>query len=180
MIGLSEEQFELLMNKNMQKKITKFELNKRRNVLNVEQFMETFKYSNVSKLITTELIDYVVYSIMENINNLEEEEYPFVCSNAQTKQFYYKSNDEWIKGTDFIKNIYNKIYKNAMSQVLHKFKLCENIEGKDDDDTEIKYEASRDCEKQKILLQLCNCDKNPFDKVCDKVLIRLGKLIKHE
>lgn len=103
-VTLTAEQFATLLEKSSVKKITQSDLSSRTNALNLDDFIANFKYLKVSKLIAMELPDYVIYSINENISSLEIEELPFVCANHQTKSFYYKENNEWIKGNDFIKN----------------------------------------------------------------------------
>jgi hypothetical protein len=179
-VTLTTEQFASLLenSKSALKKITKADLSKRTSAINIEEFIENFKYLNVSKLISTELPDFVFHSIEANIASLEEDELPFACSNHQTKCFYFKTNNEWIKGIDFIKKIYEKIYKNAINAVMNSY--CKRFIDNDDDEeqNERKYELSRDCEKQNILRNLCNCDKYPYDKLIDKVLVKLGKHLK--
>lgn len=179
-VTLTAEQFSSLLDKSITKKITKADLEKRTNVINIDEFVNNLKCVSVHKLLNMELPDFMVYSIMENINSYEDEVLPFVCSNSQTKTFYYKENNEWLKGTSFIKPIYNKIYKNAVDQVLKKMNY-KRIDSTDDDfeDEDENSTANRDDnEKQRILCNLCNVDKYPYDKCVDKVLSKLGKLIK--
>jgi len=179
-IILTNEQFtSLLENRTpVSKKINKKDLIKRTDSINLEDFITNFKYLSVSKLLSMELPDFVYQSIEENINRLDDEELPFVCSNYQTKSFYFKKNNEWNKGNDFIKQIYDKIYKHAINEILTAYNKqyidCTN----DEDKNEKKYEASRDCEKQNILKNLCNCEKYPYDKLIDKVLNKLAKRLK--
>ena len=178
-VTLTTEQFSALLEKSSTKKITKTDLAKRTNAKNIDEFITNFKYANVSKLLSMELPDFVVFSIFENINSLEEEELPFVCSNHQTKCFYFKENNEWKKSNEFIKQIYNKIYKNAMTQVISKFTYLNNNDDETDDDKiERNYEKSPDNEKQRIICNLCNCDKYPYDKLIDKILSKLGKQLR--
>ena len=179
-VTLTAEQFASLLEKSSSttKKITKKDLCSRTDAMNIEDFIENFKYLNVSKLISMELPDFVYQSVEENISSLEEEELPFVCANHQTKTFYFKQNNEWIKGIDFIKKIYEKIYKNAINEILSDYSKKYVDNDNDESQNEHKYQASRDCEKQNILRNLCNCDKYPYDKLIDKVLVKLGKRLK--
>ena len=179
-VTLTAEQFSALLEKSSTpKKITKSDLEKRTNALNIDEFIKNFKFSNVSKLVTMELPDFMVYSILANTQLLEDDELPFVCTNHQTKNFYYKENNEWKKGNDFIKKLHNKIYQHSISQVLSKFNYKNNDDDETDDDKiERNYEKSPDAEKQRILFNLCNCDKYPGDKCIDKILSKLGKQLK--
>jgi hypothetical protein len=173
-VTLTAEQFASLLDKPSTKKITKKDLEKQRpNAMNIDEFINNFKYSKVTKLLTMELPDFMVFSILENINSIETEDLPFYCSNHQTKSFYYKqANNEWVKGTEFMTKLYNKIFKNAIQEVMSKFNSTIN------DDEDEKYEKSIDSEKQRILCSLCNCEKYPFNKCVEKVLIKLGKALK--
>ncbi len=177
-VTLTAEQFSALLEKSSPKKITKNDLTKRTDAMNIDEFIANFKYASVSKLITMELPDYIVFSIIENINSLEDELLPFVCSNHQTKMFYYKENNEWKKGNDFAKKLYNKIYQNAIKQIFSKFDVTEHDDETDDDKIERNFEKSPSNEKQRILCNLCNCDKYPYDKCMDKVLSKLGKQLR--
>jgi len=178
-ITLTAEQFSALLEKSSVKKITKTQLEKRNNAMDINEFMKNFKYSSVTKLLTLELPDFMVYSILENLSNIEDDEMPFVCSNYQTKSFYYKENGEWKKGHDFIKKIYNGIFNTALKQITEKYtKQYDHSDDDDDDKIERKYETSLDNEKQKIIRNLCNCDKYPYSKCADKILSKLGKMLK--
>ena len=177
-VTLTAEQFAALLEKSTssKKKITKTELAKRTEAMNIDEFINGMKFLNVSKLLTMELPDYITATIMENLSSIEDEELPFVCSNAQTKSFYFKENNEWVKGTDFMKKIYNVIWKNSAKQLMNSKYTDNSSENETDDDMiEKMYSSSRDSEKQKILCRLCDCDKYPYEKCVEKCLSKLAK-----
>jgi hypothetical protein len=177
-VSLTPEQFTALLDKTGPKKFSKAELAKRKNVMDIDEFINNMSFIKVSKLAGMELPDFVVLTITETTNKMEDEELPFVCSNHQTKSFYYKDKGEWVKGHDFIKNIYNKIYKNALQQIIKKYNINDDNSDGNDENTEKRYLESRDCEKQRILCNLCNIDKYPYDKLIDKILLKLGRILK--
>jgi len=182
-ITLTAEQFSALLEKTTTKRITKSELEKRTDAMDIDEFIKNFNYLNVKKLLTLELPDFITYSILENLSTLEDEQMPFVCSNHQTKSFYYKENGEWKKGNEFIAKLYNKIFNAAMRQITEQYvRHCKYGDDSDDDDNTIekKYEQSIDCEKQNIIRNLCNCDKYPYIKCADKVLSKLAKQLKQK
>lgn len=164
-IVLSEEQFNQLINNKVVKKITINELNKtRNNSIDIETFIDNFEFQNVTKIINSDVIEYLVSSIIENIEKLEDDDIPIVCSNAQTKQFFYKTNGKWIKETDFMEKLYKIVYHNAIGQVLGNFASI-----RDD---------PINAEKQRIVCKLCNADENPLHKIIDKSLLKLGRHLK--
>jgi hypothetical protein len=177
-ITLTNEQFTALLDNSLSKKFSKADLLKRTNAMDIKDFINKINAPRVSKLVTMELPDFIVFTIKEHMETLEEEELPFVCANSQTKAFYYKENGEWIKGNDFVKKIYNKIHKNCIDQLLSKYKTQQQMYDDDDEATEQQYSKTLDCEKQQILCNLCNVDKYPYDKVIDKVLYKLGRHMK--
>lgn len=183
-VTLTTEQFSALIDATTsasKKKFSKTDLKQRTNAINLEQFINQFQYQSVSTLTSMEMPDFVVHSILANLQQLEDEERPFICSNHQTKSFYYKSavnNNEWVKGNDFIHKLYSKIYKDASAQIINRHNAIVNDDESDDDVIERKYETSQHCNTQNILRNLCNCDKYPYAKAIDKVLSKLGKSIK--
>lgn len=152
------------------------------NAVDIEQFVEHLEYLKVHKLMTMDLCEFVCQTIKMNIERLEEEEMPFVCANYQKRSFYYKSNGEWKKGTEFIKMIFNKIWKKASKDVCDKFNKIHDDENDDDDDETIerKFENSKHYEKQIILKSLCYADKYSSDKLMDKILNKLGRTLKND
>ena len=177
-ITLTTEQFTALLDNSLPKKFSKTDLAKRTNAIDINEFIPNISTLKVSKLVTMELPDFIVFTIKEHIEKLEEDELPFVCANAQTKTFYYKENGEWIKGNEFIKKIYNKIHRDCIQQLLSKYNSNQQCNETDDDLIEKQYGNSLDCEKQRILCNLCNVDKYPYDKLIDKVLSKLGRILK--
>jgi preprotein translocase subunit SecA len=165
-IVLSEDQFNQLINNKVPKKITINELNKtRKNSINIETFIEKFEFQEISKIMSSDIIEYVVSSIIQNLNKYEDEEICIICSNAQTKQFFYKTDKEWIKGVEFMEKLYRIIYHNGIGQVINNFYNSIN-------DDNINNE------KQRILTKLCDCDLNPLHKIIDKSLLKLGRHLK--
>ena len=164
-IVLSEDQFNQLINNKVVKKITINELNKtRNNAIDIETFIENFEFQNVTNIINSDVIEYLVSSIINNIEKLEDDDIPIVCSNAQTKQFFYKTQGKWIKETDFMEKLYKIVYHNAIGQVLGNFaSICDD---------------PIHAEKQRIVCKLCNPDENPLHKIIDKSLLKLGRYLK--
>jgi hypothetical protein len=165
-VTLTQEQFEQLLrnansNTNSVKKFDKNDLNDRTEAINLEQFMSDFEFLSITKLSVLEPYEYVLKSIMDNVSNLEEDEMPFICSNYKTKSFYYKKNDTWCKGTEFIKKINSLVTQNAFKQ------LCQF--GKD------IHSVEHD-EKQLIILKLCDVDNS---KQIEKITSKLAKELKH-
>lgn len=183
-VTLSSEQFaELLASSNANSKTKKFnktDLDNRTEAMDINTFVENIDFGSVNRLITMELPDYITSIIIRNIDTLENEQMPFICSNFQTKSYYYKENGVWIKGIEFMTKIYKAIYRNALTQIQNpKYNECINVhDDNDDGEIERKYEASPNNEKQQILHNLCNPDKYPFQKCVQKVLLKLGKRLK--
>lgn len=164
-IVLSEEQFNQLINNKVVKKITINELNKtRNNSIDIETFIDNFEFQNVTKIINSDVIEYLVSSIINNIEKLEDDDIPIVCSNAQTKQFFYKTNGKWIKETNFMEKLYKMVYNNAIGQVMGNFaSICDD---------------PIHAEKQRIVVKLCNADENPLHRIVEKSLLKLGRHLK--
>jgi hypothetical protein len=164
-IVLSEDQFNQLINNKLPKKITINELNKtKNNAIDIETFIENFEFQNVTNIINSDVIEFLVSSIIKNIEKLEDDDICIVCSNAQTKQFFYKSQGKWKKETDFMEKLYKIVYHNAIGQVLGNFaSIC-------NDDI--------NAEKQRIVCKLCDCDNYPTHRIVEKSLLKLGRHLK--
>lgn len=164
-IVLTEDQFNQLINNKVVKKITISELNKtRNNSINIETFIENFEFQNVTNIINSDIIEYLVTSIINNIEKLEDDDIPIVCSNAQTKQFFYKTQGTWIKETNFMERLYKMVYHNATQQLMGNFATI--------------YDDPLHAEKQKIVVKLCDADTFPIHKIVDKSLLKLGRHLK--
>lgn len=173
-VTLSAEQFAELLDNSKGKKWSKKDLDNRVNAMNVDEFINTMKIDKISRLTTMELPDFMVAVILEAIDKIEDDEMPFVCSNFQTKCYYYKKDGSWIKGTEFMTHIYKNIFKQTTNILLsNKYAYNSN-----NDDDEKEYDGSLNAEKQRILCNLCNVDKYPMSKCIEKVLAKLGKRLK--
>jgi hypothetical protein len=150
--------------------------------IDFEQFLEHLEFLKVTKLMTMDLCEFIFQTIKMNIEPLEDNELPFVCANSQKRTFYYKSKGEWKKGTEFIKLLFNKIWKRASTDLCEKFnKIQDNVNDDDDDETiERKFESSKHYEKQLIIKSLCYADKYSSDKIIEKILNKLGKFMKND
>ena len=182
-VTLTAEQFsDLISNVNVApKKKTKSLIKDYVNAANIEEFIKDFKFLKVNRLLNMDIIDFIVETIKMNIDHLEENEYPFVCANYQKRIYYYKTKNEWKKGTEFMQTLYQIIMKNSYAEILEKYndKIIYNDDDDDDDDIiERKFENSKHGEKQQILLNLCHIDKYSFEKVYEKSLLKLGKILK--
>ncbi len=183
-VTLTTEQFSALINNvNIApKKKTKSLVKEYVNAANIEEFVENMEFLKVSKLLNIEIIDFIVETIKMNIDHLEETEYPFVCANYQKRFFYYKTKGEWKKGSEFIKLLYNTIVRQAYRQIDVKYSDKVIYKADNDNDTdeiiEKRYDTSKHSEKQQIFLNLCHVDKYSFEKVYEKVLTKLGKMLK--
>lgn len=144
---------------------------------NIEDFLKSMKFLNVSKLANMSIVEFIVLTIKENIDELEESQFPFVCVNVTKRTFYYRSENEWKKGTAFIKMLYNTIVKKAYADIQQNYSH-QYIDVEDDDINEQKYSESKDAQKQQILLNLCHIDKLSFESVFEKVASKICKLIK--
>jgi hypothetical protein len=149
--------------------------------IDFEQFLEHLQFLKVTKLMTMDLTEFMFQTIKMNIEPLEDDELPFVCANSQKRSFYYKSKGEWKKGSEFIKLLFNKIWKRASLDICEKFdKIKDNTNDDDDDETiERKFESSKHYEKQLIIKSLCYADKCSSDKIIEKILNKLGKHLKN-
>lgn len=182
-VTLTAEQFAaLIANSNVApKKKTKSLIKECNNAIDIEQFMEHLEYLKVNKLMTMDLCDFVCQTIKMNIEPLEDDELPFICADARRRTYYYKSNGEWKKGTEFIRLLFNRIWKRASQDICEKFnKIQDDTNDNDDDETiERKFENSKHYEKQIILKNLCYADKYSSEKLMEKILNKLGKYLKN-
>jgi hypothetical protein len=181
-INLTTEQFSALLNNvNVApKKKTKSLVKEYSNAMDFEDFLNNMKFLNVSRLTTMNLIDFVIETVKMNIDTVEDNEMPFVCANAQRRAFYYKTKGNWIKSTEFIKMLHNKIqrqcYKELVEDFTDHFNLKDDL---DDEAIERQYDNSKNCLKQQIIQNLCYADKMSTEKLLDKILTKLGKLLKN-
>lgn len=184
-VTLTTEQFAaLLANVNVAhipKKKTKSLLKDYVNAIDIEQFIEHLEFLKVHKLMTMDLCDFVCQTIKMNIERLDDDELPFICADAKRRTYHYKSNGEWKKGTEFIKLLFNKIWKQASKDLYEKYnKIHDDMDDSDDDETiERKFENSKHYEKQIIIKNLCYADKYSSDKLMEKILNKLGKYLKN-
>jgi hypothetical protein len=147
------------------------------NVLSLDDFLENMKFISVRKLLSMNIVDFIVNTIKHNIDSLEEEEYPFICTNLTKKIFYFRNGNKWEKGTGFIKQVHNRIVKQAYKDLINNFTQC--YEDEDDEEmNEKKYMQSVDGEKQEILMNLCYADKISYETINEKVLGKISKIIK--
>ena len=144
---------------------------------NMEDFLKSIKTLSVSKLANMNIVEFIVITIKENIDELEECQYPFVCVNTTKKTFYYRSENEWKKGSGFIKMLYNRIVKQAYMDIDKNYRQM-YIDVEDDEINEKKYSESKQAEKQQILLNLCHIDKLSFEAVFEKVATKICKIVK--
>jgi hypothetical protein len=147
------------------KKMTKTILKDLKPSISIEEFIENLELLSVYKLLNNDLPDYYVMMVIQNLTKLEENDRPLICSDAKSKKFNYYSNGEW-KQDDFqhktIKLIFNKMYKMATLYISD----------------ELRKKHSEE-------LQLCVCklmdpDRYPYEKLIDKILIKLGKKLKSD
>ena len=180
-ITLTAEQFQLLLASvagNQNQVVTTTTANTSK-AINLDNFIENMEYLSISKLMNMNIIEFIINTIKINIDPLEEEEYPFICVNVSKRLFYYRTNNEWKKGTDFIKTLYCKIIKHAYKEINEKYSQKYIDDDLEDDITiEKKYSNSKDAEKQQILLNLCHIDKYSYETIYEKVLIKIAKFIK--
>ena len=152
-----------LLNMLCKKKMTKTLLKELKPKITIEQFIENLQLFSVYKLLNNDLPDYYALMIVENLTKLEANDRPIVCSDAKLKKFNYFSNGEWIQD-DFqnktFKTLFNKMYKMATLFIANELPKKHNEE-----------------------LQLCVCklmdpDRYPYEKLIDKIMIKLGKIIR--
>jgi len=183
-VTLTAEQFAALINNvnvaPQSKKKTKSLLKDYVSAMNFEDFLTNFKYLPVTRLTTASLVEFVVETIKLNIEQLEDNEMPFVCANTQRRIFYYKSKDEWIKSQEFIKVLHSKIVKQAYKELLddYTYEYKEDLNINDDEQIAKRYDSSRHSTKQEIIMNLCCADKWSYEKIFDKILNKLGVLLK--
>jgi len=183
-VTLTAEQFAALINNvnvaPQSKKKTKSLLKDYVSAMNFEDFLTNFKYLPVTRLTTASLVEFVVETIKLNIEQLEDNEMPFVCANTQRRIFYYKSKDEWIKSQEFIKVLHSKIVKQAYKELLddYTYEYKEDLNINDDEQIAKRYDNSRHSTKQEIIMNLCCADKWSYEKIFDKILNKLGVLLK--
>jgi hypothetical protein len=183
-VVLTAEQFQSLLNNvnvaPQSKKKTKSLLKDYVSAMNFEDFLTNFKYLPVTRLTTASLVEFVVETIKLNIEQLEDNEMPFVCANTQRRIFYYKSKDEWIKSQEFIKVLHSKIVKQAYKELLddYTYEYKEDLNINDDEQIAKRYDSSRHSTKQEIIMNLCCADKWSYEKIFDKILNKLGVLLK--
>jgi hypothetical protein len=147
------------------KKMTKTILKDIKPCITIQQFIENLELLSVYKLLNNDLPDYYVLMIIENLTKIDENNRPIICSDVKSKKFNYYSNGEWIQD-DFqhktMKLIFNKMYKMATLYIADELRKKHNEE-----------------------LQLCVCklmnpDKYPYEKLIDKILIKLGQKLKSD
>ena len=88
--------------------------------INLEEFIEEFDYRDYNKLESEVFEDFVFYSIRDNLEKYENFELPIIASDLRRKNFYYKTNGVWIKGTEF----YNILYRLINKQFLIVFNIA--------------------------------------------------------
>lgn len=178
-ITLNEEQFAALINKTMGKSKSRSIKLHFINAPTFSNWIDTFEYLPVSKLLTISVPEYYIQTIMKNLNNCADNERPLICSDSHRKKFYYKVDSvNWSKDDKFIDMCYKYIYKNATTQVLQKYT---NHHDDDDEYDDIqKPKAGSEYEKMEILKSLCDIDKYPYHKLINKILIGLAKGMKHD
>lgn len=183
-VTLTAEQFASLLNNvnvaPQSKKKTKSLLKDYVSAMNFEDFLTNFKYLPVTRLTTASLVEFVVETIKLNIEQLEDNEMPFVCANTQRRIFYYKSKDEWIKSQEFIKVLHSKIVKQAYKELLddYTYEYKDDLNVDDDEQISKRYDSSRHSTKQEIIMNLCCADKWSYEKIFDKILNKLGVILK--
>ena len=153
-------QNEILQSLSSSKKtMTKTNLKKIKPSISFEEFVENIEILTTDKLINIPLPDYYAYIISHNLEKIKNpNDRPLVCADAKLKKYYYYSNGEWIKNSDFIKLLYNKIFK----------LVCQSFQKKN-----LSYR-----EENCICISLFfNCDKYPFEKLIQKILVKLGSIL---
>ena len=178
-ITLNEEQFNALINKTMGKSKT---ISIKLHFINSPTFkdwLQTFEFLPVSKLMSMSMPEYYINTIMLNINNCLDNERPLICSDSRRKRFYYKVNDiQWLKDDKFVDECYKIIYKNATQQILNKYTNHNDDDDEYDDNQKAKQGSQY--EKMEILKILCDVEKYPYHKLMNKILIGLAKEMKHD
>jgi hypothetical protein len=183
-VTLTAEQFASLLNNvnvaPQSKKKTKSLLKDYVSAMDFEDFLTNFKYLRVTRLQTLSLVEFVVETIKLNIEQLEDNEMPFVCANTQRRIFYYKSKNEWVKSQEFIKVLHSKIVKQAYKELLddYTYEYKDDLDIDDDEQISKRYDSSRHSTKQEIIMNLCCADKWSYEKIFDKILNKLGVLLK--
>jgi hypothetical protein len=138
-------------------------LSQQKPTVTIEEFIENLELYNVFHLMGQDLPDYYALFILHNLSKYEEHNRPLVCLDAKRKKFTYYSNDKWVEN-DFqhktMKLIFSKMYKLVTQFVAEEIKKKHNEE-----------------------LQLCVCkifdpDKYPYEKLIDKILVKLGNKLK--
>jgi len=183
-VTLTAEQFASLLNNvnvaPQSKKKTKSLLKDYVSAMDFEDFLTNFKYLRVTRLQTLSLVEFVVETIKLNIEQLEDNEMPFVCANTQRRIFYYKSKNEWVKSQEFIKVLHSKIVKQAYKELLddYTYEYKDDLDIDDDEQISKRYDSSRHSTKQEIIMNLYCADKWSYEKIFDKILNKLGVLLK--
>jgi hypothetical protein len=178
-ITLNEHQFNALLNKTMGKSKTRSIKLYFINAPTFTNWLQTFEFLPVSKLMSYSMPEYYIKTIMLNINNCTDNMRPLLCSDTRRKKFYYKVSDsEWLKDDRFIEQCYKAIYRNATEQILHKYTNYNDDDDEYDDNTSAKQGSQY--EKMEILRTLCDVDKYPFHKLMNKILIGLAKEMKQD
>lgn len=182
-VNLTTEQFSALLNNvNVApKRKTKSLINDYKDAMDIEDFITNLKYLNVSRLANMSLIDFVVETVKMNLDPIEERDFPFVCANYQKRLFYYKTKGEWKKGMEFIKMIHSKISKQAYKELVDDYTEMykDDLDVEDDELISKRYDGSKHATKQQIIMNLCHIDKYSFEKLFDRILAKLGKLLKN-
>ena len=125
-ITLTNEQFTLLLqamsqNNNQPKQKPTFcteLLEDRINAIDIEQFMESITIDDIELFLKMNRSQYFTHTLMKNLGKYEKEQYPFVCANPKLMTYYYKTNGEWKKGSDFITEIAKLIEKQVLNQLI--------------------------------------------------------------
>lgn len=161
MVTLTNEQFELLLNaKTQPKKQVKSLINDFNDALNVEDFVETMEFLPINLMLSIDLPEYYSRTIIKNIEKLKVNQLPIICANYKQEKFYYRTGNEWEKGTEFIHKLHSVIYKNAVKEALE---IKANKNNTDYQDI------------NEILYNFCDVDKYPLTKLKDKIISKIAK-----
>lgn len=159
-ITLTNEQFTLLLqamtqnNNNQPKQKPTFcteLLEDRIDAIDIKEFIDSIEIDNIELFLKMNRTQFFTHTLLKCLGKYEREQYPFVCSNPKLMTYYYKTNGEWKKGSDFITEIAKQIETLVVKQIINRRK---NIEA----DT-----------YQDILSSAMNAEQHSFNSIVNKL-----------
>ena len=160
-VTLSADQFAALLSaKTMPKKRVKSLLTDFNDAPNIEDLIngDNFILPDVMSLGCVELPRYYGDCIIKNIEQFQTKEIPIHCTDYRRKKFYYRTNNAWMKGDDFVQKFMTKIYRTTMAT------LCERLKN-----------HSTYCETQAMIASFNDNERFPHTKLKEKILTYIAK-----